>query len=132
MSDRHLQVIGNGGPVCTINGEIEIHIGLARIVKNGAVGQLVGFENCPMLSGTIFDLENAFCGGPYSGRVTVPAEQNGIPLHLDSHSQASVRTCETAMEEGEGNSASHQRQHTCQQPRSSRRSNYYAHVFLRT
>jgi hypothetical protein len=108
MSARHLQVIGDGGPVGSINSEIEIHRGLARVVKNGAVGQLVGFEYCPVLSRTIFDLKNAFSGGSNSGHVTIPTEQNCIPLHLDAHSEACVRRCEATMQEGERNSASKQ------------------------
>jgi hypothetical protein len=90
LCPRRLQVIRDGGSVCGINGEIEINSGLARIVQDGAVGQLVRFEHCLVLLKTIFNLENApFCGS-HSGRIAVPSEQNCIPLHLDVHSETGI------------------------------------------
>ena len=85
-----LQVVRDRGSVCSINGEIEINSALARIVEDGAVCQLVGFEHRLMLLRTICDLENAPFRESHSGHLTVPTEQNCISLHLHVHSEAGI------------------------------------------
>ena len=90
LSPGRLQVVRDGRSICSINGEIEINSALARIVEDGAVGQLVGFEDRLVLLRTIFDLENAPLCESHRGHLTVPTEQNCIPLHLYAHTEARI------------------------------------------
>jgi hypothetical protein len=108
LGSGRLQVIRDGGSVGSINREIEINRGLARIVQDGAVRQLVGFEHCLMLLRTIFDLEHGPFREPHSRSFTIPAEQNCIPLHLYPHSETRILPKEAAMQQGERQGASNQ------------------------